>query len=99
MENVNDIIYKLMSSVQMVLNVLVSLVFQPVYSITAIIDGLVQIWSPEEEEETEQQQVTILPSTNEGRHSDEWNYPIGFKINQSEVDEIKKVKEELYGKQ
>lgn len=95
MEKVNDIIYRLMSSVQMVLNVLVSLVFQPIYSITAIIDGLVQIWTPEEEEGTEQQQVTILPSTNEGRHSDECDYPIGFKINQTEVDEIKKVKEEL----
>ena len=109
MEKLNDFIYKLMSSIQVIANVLVSLVFQPFYSLLNIIEGLAAIWRSEIEydeeqkpEQQPQQNVTTYSSANDGRMGpeEEWDcdYPlgrIGFKINQSEQNEINKIKEQL----
>lgn len=106
MEKLNDFIYRVMSSIQVILNVLVNLVFQPFYSLLNIIEGLAAIWCSEieydEEQKSEQQpqqQVTVYPSANEGRYAEDCDYPvahkIGFKINQSEQNEINKIKEQL----
>ena len=79
-----------------------NLIFQPVFALITIVQSLIEIWSPEPvEEETEQepqQTVTTYPSTNEGKYPEECEYPIGRQrigFRQSEVDEIKRIKEEL----
>lgn len=109
MEKLNDFIYRIMSSIQVILNVFVNLVFQPFYSLATIIEGLAAIWCNEIEYEEEQkpeqqpqQNVTTYSSANDGRMGpeEEWDcdYPlgrIGFKINQSEQKEINKIKKEL----
>ena len=102
MEKVTEIVSNIANSVQVIVDVLISLVFQPVYVIITIVQNLIEIWSAEpEEEETDQepqQTVTTYPSTNEGKYPEECEYPIGRQrigFRQSEVDEIKRIKEEL----
>lgn len=101
MEKITVIVSNLVNSVQVIVDVLINLVFQPVFAVLTVIQNLIQIWSPEEEEETEQepqQTVTTYPSTNEGKYPEECEYPIGRQrigFRQSEVDEIKRIKEEL----
>ena len=100
MEKITLIVSNLVNSVQVIVDVLINLVFQPVFAILTIIQSLIEIWSPTPEEEEPQQTVTTYPSTNEGRYPEECDYPIGrrrigFHTNQQEVDELNKVREEL----
>lgn len=103
MEKITLIVSNLVNSVQVIVDVLINLVFQPVFALITIIQSLIEIWSGDEEEEPEQQpqqNVTVYPSANEGReYPEECDPPvfthIGFKINQTEQNEIKRIKEEL----
>lgn len=96
MEKVNEIISNIANSVQLIVDVLLGLCFQPVFAITAIIQGIIEIWTAEDEveepEQQPQQTVTTYPSTNEGRYAEECDLPaceehkIGYKINQAEQE-------------
>lgn len=101
MEKITVIVSNLVNSVQVIVDVLINLAFQPVFAVLTIIQSLIEIWSAQPEEETDQepqQTVTTYPSTNEGKYPEECDYPIGRQrigFRQSEVDEIKRIKEEL----
>ena len=102
MEKITLIVSNLVNSVQVIVDVLINLVFQPVFALITIVQSLIEIWSPEPvEEETEQepqQTVTTYPSTNEGKYPEECEYPIGRQrigFRQSEVDEINEIKKQL----
>ena len=101
MEKITVIVSNLVNSVQVIVDVLINLAFQPVFVVLTIIQSLIEIWSAQPEEETEQepqQTVTTYPRTNEGKYPEECDYPIGRQrigFRQSEVDEIKRIKEEL----
>jgi hypothetical protein len=103
MEKITVIVSNLVNSVQVIVDVLINLVFQPIFALITIVQSLIEIWSAEPEEETEQepqQQVTEYPSANAGRpYPEECDPPvfthIGFKINQTEKEELDKIKEEL----
>lgn len=102
MEKITLIISNLVNLVQVIVDVLINLVFQPVFALITIVQSLIEIWSPEDEEEEQepQQAVTTYPSTNEGKYPEEVDYPIGrqrigFHINQTEQDELNKIKKQL----
>ena len=102
MDKVTEIVSNIANSVQVIVDVLISLVFQPIYAIITIVQSLIEIWSPEPvEEETDQepqQTVTTYPSTNEGKYPEECDYPIGRQrigFRQSEVDQINEIKRQL----
>lgn len=103
MEKLNEIIQGIQSSIQVIIDALLSLAFQPIYYLIAIIQSIIDVWSEEEfEAEPPQQQVTVYPSANEGKYAEEVDYPacneehrIGYKINQAEKDELDKIKEKL----
>lgn len=104
MEKLNEIIQGIQSSIQVIIDTLLSLVFQPIYYLIAIIQSIADVWEEEEEFEAEppQQQVTVYPSANEGKYAEEVDYPacneehhIGYKINQAEKEELDKIKEKL----
>lgn len=80
MEKITVIVSNLVNSVQVIVDVLINLAFQPVFAVLTIIQSLIEIWSAQPEEETDQepqQTVTTYPSTNEGRYADEVELPIG----------------------
>lgn len=104
MEKLNEIFQKIQSTIQVVADGLISLFFQPVYFIIAIIQSIIDVWSDDdEEEETQdeepQQQVTVYPSVNEGKYAEECELPvahkIGYRINEAEQEELEKIKKEL----
>jgi hypothetical protein len=104
MEKITVIVSNLVNSVQVIVDVLINLVFQPVFALLTIIQSLIEIWSAtdetEEEELEPQQNVTEYPSVNAGRpYPEEVDPPvfthIGFKINQTEQDELNKIRKEL----
>ena len=108
MEKITVIVSNLVNSVQVIVDVLINLTFQPVFAVLTIIQSLIEIWSGNEDEETEnnentQHQVTTYPSTNEGKCGNEFdeddedcNYaPIGFRVNPTEQKELDKIKEQL----
>lgn len=105
MEQLNEIIQGIQSSIQVIIDALLSLAFQPIYYLIAIIQSIIDVWSEGEEEfeaEPPQQQVTVYPSANEGKYAEEVDYPacneehhIGYKINQAEKEELDKIKEKL----
>ena len=107
MEKVNQILINIQSSIQYIVDAVIGLLFQPLYAIVAIIQALIEIWSGDVSEDvnedvSEQQQYTVYPSANEGKYAEECELPacneehhIGFKINQTEQDEIKRIKEKL----
>lgn len=104
-DKVNQILVNIQSSIQVIIDALLSLAFQPIYYLIAIIQSIADVWNDEEEEfeaEPPQQQVTVYPSANEGKYAEEVDYPacneghrIGYKINQAEKDELDKIKTEL----
>lgn len=107
MEKVNQILINIQSSIQYIVDAVIGLLFQPLYIIVAIIQSLIEIWSGDVSEDVnedaneQQQQYTVYPSANEGKYAEDCELPaceehhIGFKINQAEQDEIKRIKEEL----
>ncbi|MBQ2176091.1 MAG: hypothetical protein II453_13885 [Alphaproteobacteria bacterium] len=101
MEKIIVIVSNLVNSVQVIVDVLINLVFQPVFAVLTIIQSLIEIWSATDEtEEDVEPQVTQYPSTNVGRFADEVEYPIGrnkigFHINENEVDQINEIKRQL----
>ena len=105
MEKITVIVSNLVNSVQVIVDVLINLVFQPVFAVLTIIQSLIEIWSLEPEEETEQQpqqNVTVYPSANEGKYAEECDLPacneehhIGFRINEKEKEELDKIKKQL----
>lgn len=107
MEKITVIVSNLVNSVQLIVDVLINLAFQPIFAITTIIQNLIEIWSGDENEDVnedvneQQQQYTVYPSTNEGRYAEEVELPaceehhIGFKINPKEQEELKKIKKQL----
>lgn len=103
MEKITLIVSNLVNSVQVIVDVLINLVFQPVFAVLTIIQSLIEIWSATDEtEEDGEPQVTQYPSTNVGRFADEVEYPIGrnkigFHINENEANEINEIKKQLYG--
>ena len=103
MDKVTEIVSNIANSVQVIVDVLINLVFQPVFALITIIQNLNEIWSatPEDEEEEQpQQNVTTYPSTNEGKYAEECEYPVGRQrigFRQSEVDQINEIKRQLHG--
>ena len=108
MQKVNQILINIQSSIQYIVDAVIGLLFQPLYAIVAIIQALIEIWSGDVNEDVnedageQQQQYTVYPSANEGKYAEDCDLPacdeehhIGFKINQTEQDEIKRIKEEL----
>lgn len=107
MDKLNEIIERIQTTIQAVVDGVMSLAFQPVYFLLAIIESIVNIWTDSDEEtdtvqDEPQQQVAQYPSPNEGRYAEECDYPvcneehhIGFKINKKEREELDKVKTEL----
>lgn len=105
MEKINQILINIQSSIQYIVDAVIGLTFQPLYTIVAIIQTLIEIWSGDVSEDVnedvnEQQQYTVYPSANEGKYAEECEYPvgrqrIGFHINENEANEIKRIKEEL----
>lgn len=101
MEKITVIISNLVNSVQVIVDVLINLIFQPVFALITIIQSLIEIWSAEPEEETEQepqQTVTTYPSSNEGKFAEECEYPIGRQrigFRQNEVEQIIEIKKQL----
>lgn len=85
MEKITLIVSNLVNSVQVVADVLINLVFQPVFAVLTIIQSLISIWSGEEEpdEISEQPQYPEIPVVN------------GFHTNTKEQAEIEKIKEQL----
>lgn len=83
MEKLNEILSKIVASLQVISNALLSLLFQPIFYLIAIIEGIVDVWTAEDEEYEEQQQVTQLPSTNADRYAEDVEYPIGFRQNRN----------------
>ena len=107
-DKVNQILINIQSSIQYIVDAVIGLLFQPLYAIVAIIQALIEIWSGDVSEDVnedagEQQQYTVYPSANEGReYAEEVDYPacdeehrIGFRINQTEQDEINEIKRQL----
>ena len=104
MDKVTEIVSNLVNSVQVIVDVLINLIFQPVFAVLSIIQNLIQIWSGDVNEDAneQQQQYTVYPSANEGKYAEECDLPacdeehhIGFRINQSEQDELDKIKKQL----
>lgn len=102
MEKITVIVSNLVNSVQVIVDVLINLSFQPVFAVLTIIQSLIEIWSGDENEDVSEdvnEGVKVYPSTNEGRYPEDVELPvcnhIGFKINKTEQDEIKRIKEEL----
>ena len=64
---------------------LTDLLFSPVWCIYNIVNQSISVWKRQEDEEPEIEEengspvVTQYPSVNEGRYSDECDYPIGHK--------------------
>lgn len=107
MDKLNEIIERIQTSIQAVIDGVMSLAFQPIYFLLAIIESITNIWTGSDEEtdivrDEPQQQVTVYPSANEGKYAEEVDYPacneehhIGYKINKMEQEELKKIKEKL----
>ena len=107
MEKITLIVSNLVNSVQVIVDVLINLIFQPVFAVLSIIQSLIEIWSGDANEDVnedaneQQQQYTVYPSANEGKYAEDCELPaceehhIGFKINQSEQDELDKIKKQL----
>lgn len=72
-------------TVKIVFDNLIDLVWSPVWCIYNIINQSISVWQQKEEPEEEPEEengapvVTQYPSVNEGRYSDECDYPIGHK--------------------
>lgn len=104
MDKLNEIFQQIQTTIQAIIDGLLSLAFQPVYFLLAIIESIVNIWTSDNEEvnvaqDEPQQQVTVYPSANEGRYAEECDYPvahkIGYKVNSKEQEELDKIKTEL----
>ena len=105
MEKLNEIIQRIQSTFQAVIDGVMSLAFQPVYFLLAIVESIINIWTAHNNEELNivqdetQQQVAQYPSPNEGRYAEECDYPvahkIGYKVNTKEQEELDKIKTEL----
>ena len=82
---VQEIITKVEQSIQCVLCYLLNLCFQPIYCLLQIIQGIISIWSGEEEpdEISEQPQYPEIPVVN------------GFHANANEQAEIDQIKKQL----
>ena len=102
MEKLIDILSKILASIQVVFNAVLSLIFQPLFYLISIIQGIIEVWQEEcIEPPVEGQQVTQYPSANEGKFAEECELPIGrqrigFK-NQHELEELEKIKRQLKG--
>ena len=84
MEKVNRIISNITASIQLIVDYALNLCAQPFYFITAVIDGLIGIWTAEEyDEEPEQPEY---PEIHEVK---------GFHINTDEQAEVDKIKKQL----
>lgn len=94
MEKLNEILSKIVASLQVISNAVISLLFQPIFYLIAIIEGIIDVWTVDEDEAEEEidekpkQNVTTYSSPNDGRMGpeEEWDcdYPlgrIGFKQN------------------
>lgn len=104
MDKLNDIFQCIQSTIQAIIDGLLSLGFQPVYFLLAIVESITNIWTADNEEtdtvqDEPQQQVAQYPSPNEGRYAEECDYPvahkIGYKVNSKEQEELDKIKTEL----
>lgn len=87
MNKLNEILQKIAASVQVVLDGTLNLAFQPLFYLLAIIEGIIEVWTVDEDEAEEEidekpkQNVTTYSSPNDGRMGpeEEWDcdYPIG----------------------
>lgn len=55
LQKISDIIYNIMVSIQIILNGLTTIIFQPIFSILEIIAGIITQWSAEDEETTDEE--------------------------------------------
>lgn len=103
MEKLIEILTNILASIQVICNAVLSLLFQPLFYLISIIQGIIEVWQQEEciEPPVEGQQVTQYPSANEGKFAEECELPIGrqrigFK-NKHELEELEKIKRQLKG--
>ena len=99
---IQEIITKIEQSIQCVLAYVLNLLFQPIYCILQIVQGIMDVWEVDTDvpEEEQRPQVTQFPSPNEGKYAEDCDLPacdhkIGYKINQAEKEELNKIKKEL----
>ena len=86
MEKANQIIANITASIQLIVDYALNLCAQPFYFITAVIDGLIGIWSAEEYDDEEQPEQPEYPEIHEVK---------GFHINTEEQAEVDKIKKQL----
>lgn len=87
MDKVNDILTKLSATLQMVVGTLINLCFQPLFAITAIIDGTIEIWSTNTND-SEAEKTNAYP---EPAHIKGFAHP-------DETAQIEEIKRQLNGK-
>ena len=72
-------------TVKIIFDNLIELVWSPIWCVYNIVNQSISVWKQEEEPDEEPEEengapvVTQYPSVNEGRYSDECDYPIGHK--------------------
>lgn len=82
MDKIVLFIYNIMSTIQLILDAAVYLLFQPIFILIQLIDQIAAQWANEEEETGE-------PECKEPPHI------AGFHANTNEMEEINKIKTEL----
>lgn len=108
MEKVNDILINVLATLQVLMNNLLNLVFQPLFCIISIIQGIIEVWKSAENtndtnatETNDSPVVMQYPSTNESYCVGEIDYPIGnerhigFRINTDEQQQIDEIRRQL----
>lgn len=85
MEKINQIIANVTASIQLIVDYTLNLCAQPLYFITAVIEGVIGIWSAEEYND-EQPEQPEYPAIHEVK---------GFHVNTEEQAEVEKIKEQL----
>lgn len=76
---------KIELTVKIIADNVIDLLWSPIWTVYNIINQSISVWQQKEEPEEEPEEpeqptiVTQYPSVNEGRYSDECDYPIGHK--------------------
>lgn len=89
MDKINQIITNIQLSIQIVLDSILTLLFQPLYFLIAIIQGICQVWTGTDDEDDEEVEPEPSEQYKEPAHIK------GFQVNHNEVEEIQKIKKQL----
>ena len=108
MDKLNEVLINILATLQVLMNNLLNLVFQPLFCITSIVQGIIEVWKPATETndtnatETNGSPIVVqYPSTNDGRpYPEEVDSPacerhIGFRINTDEQQQLEEIRKQL----